>query len=57
MIYGKPSRQPVDLKKLSDRELAELVLEKNDWYVRHSRRILEERAAAGKVGSMRRAIG
>jgi hypothetical protein len=27
------------------------VLEKNDWYVRHSRRILAERAAAGKPHS------
>jgi putative membrane-bound dehydrogenase-like protein len=47
--YGKTEHKSVDLKKLSDRELAELVLEKNDWYVRHSRRILSERAAAGKV--------
>ena len=36
-------------KKLSDLELAELVLDKNDWYVRHARRILQERAAAGKL--------
>ena len=49
VTYGKPEHKAVDLKKLSDRELAELVLEKNDWYVRHSRRILEERAAAGKL--------
>ncbi len=42
-------REPVDLKKLSDVELAELVLDKNDWYVRHARRILQERAAAGKL--------
>src|SRR5262249_4799819 len=47
--YGKTEYKSVDLKKLSDRELAELVLEKNDWYVRHSRRILAERAAAGQV--------
>jgi putative membrane-bound dehydrogenase-like protein len=47
--YGKVAPRSVDLKKLSDRELAELVLEKNDWYVRDSRRILQERAAAGKI--------
>jgi putative membrane-bound dehydrogenase-like protein len=47
--YGKPEHKDVDLKKLGDRELAELVLEKNDWYVRHARRILEERAAGGKL--------
>ena len=50
VTYGKQSEhKKVDLKKLSDRELAELVLDKNDWYVRHSRRILQERAAAGKL--------
>jgi putative membrane-bound dehydrogenase-like protein len=47
--YGNPEHKDVDLKKLTDRELAEMVLEKNDWYVRHSRRILQERAAAGKL--------
>ena len=35
----------VDLKKLTDIELAELQLHANDWYVRHARRILQERAA------------
>ncbi len=49
VFYGKPDHKQVDLKQLSDRDLAELVLEKNDWYVRHSRRILEERAAAGTL--------
>jgi putative membrane-bound dehydrogenase-like protein len=47
--YGKSSHNPVDLKKHSDKQLVELVLEKNDWYVRHARRILQERAAAGKI--------
>ncbi|MCC7474600.1 MAG: DUF1080 domain-containing protein [Pirellulales bacterium] len=47
--YGKTAPVTVDLKKLSDAELAEHVLNKNDWYVRHSRRILQERAAAGKL--------
>jgi putative heme-binding domain-containing protein len=32
-----------DLRKLSDRELVELQLNANDWYVRHSRRLLQER--------------
>ncbi|MEX2093530.1 MAG: dehydrogenase, partial [Pirellulales bacterium] len=51
VIYGDPDKKstPVDLKKLSDRELAELTLDQNDWYVRHARRILQERAAAGNV--------
>ena len=46
--YGKAEHTQVDLKQLSDRELAEMVLDKNDWYVRHSRRI-SKRAAAGTL--------
>ena len=45
VTYGKPTPVKVDLKKLSDLELAEQVLNANDWYVRHARRILQERAA------------
>ena len=33
----------VDLKKMSSAELVALQLNENDWYVRHSRRILQER--------------
>jgi putative membrane-bound dehydrogenase-like protein len=33
-----------DLRKLSDADLVKLQLHKNDWYVRHARRILQERA-------------
>ena len=39
----------VDLAKLSDEELVKLQLHKNDWWVRHARRLLQERAAAGKL--------
>lgn len=39
------SNKPLDLQNMSDEELAALVLHKNDWYVRHSRRMLQERAA------------
>lgn len=49
VTYGERKHNAVDLKKLSDAELADLVLEKNDWYVRHARRLLQERAAAGKL--------
>jgi putative membrane-bound dehydrogenase-like protein len=45
VIYGEPQKVDVDLKKLSDLDLAMLLEHKNDWYVRHSRRILQERAA------------
>jgi putative membrane-bound dehydrogenase-like protein len=35
----------IDLAKLSDKDLVELQTHKNDWYVRHARRLLQERAA------------
>ena len=47
--YGDKTSEAVDLQKLSDDELVSKLLEKNDWYVRHARRILQERAAAGKL--------
>src|SRR5262245_2096427 len=46
--YGKPKPVQVDLQKKTDLELVELQLNKNDWYVRQARRILQERAAAKK---------
>jgi putative membrane-bound dehydrogenase-like protein len=49
--YGRPEPVKVDLSKLSDMELVELQLRKNDWYVRMSRRLLQERAAAGKLSA------
>ncbi|HKD35506.1 MAG TPA: dehydrogenase, partial [Pirellulales bacterium] len=49
IVYGRPNSVPadLDLSKLSDADLVKLQLHKNDWYVRHARRILQERAAAG----------
>jgi putative membrane-bound dehydrogenase-like protein len=49
VCYGKTVPKQVDLQKKSDRDLAEMVLSKNDWYVQHARRILQERAAAGAI--------
>jgi putative membrane-bound dehydrogenase-like protein len=46
--YGNTTGVKVDLARLSDLELARLQLHRNDWYVRHARRILQERAAQGK---------
>ncbi len=40
-VNDKPAR--VDLQKLSSAQLVELQLNRNDWYVRHARRILQER--------------
>jgi putative membrane-bound dehydrogenase-like protein len=55
VIYGEPEKVEVDLQKLSDLELAKLVEHKNDWYVRHSRRILQERASkrAGQLATQK----
>ncbi|MCA8988182.1 MAG: DUF1080 domain-containing protein, partial [Planctomycetaceae bacterium] len=49
--YGKSetSSPSQPLASLSDLDLAKLVLHKNDWYVRHARRNLQERAAAGSI--------
>ena len=41
--YGKTKPVHVDLKKLSNDQLIALQLNRNDWYVRHARRILQER--------------
>ncbi len=43
--YGDNKRIEVDLGKLSDKELVELQLHDNDWYVRHARRLLQERGS------------
>jgi putative membrane-bound dehydrogenase-like protein len=49
IAYGDKRAEKVNLNELDDVALAKLALEKNDWYVRHSRRILQERAANGKL--------
>jgi len=38
----------LNLNQLSDSELIKLQLHPNDWYVRHARRILTERAGTGE---------
>jgi putative membrane-bound dehydrogenase-like protein len=43
----KPFRE--DLAKLTDADLVKRHLHRNDWHVRHARRLLQERAAAGKL--------
>lgn len=40
---------PTDLNELADIELAELCLHDNNWYVRHARRILQERASTRQI--------
>src|SRR4029079_10535911 len=49
VTYGDPKHETFDLQKLGDAELVELQFHKNDWFVRHARRILQERAASGRL--------
>ncbi|PHR98623.1 MAG: dehydrogenase [Blastopirellula sp.] len=51
VTYGEVENAPakLDVSKLKNDELVRLQLHKNDWYVRHARRVLQERAAAGQT--------
>ena len=50
IVYGQPRKiGGFNLATLPDRALVQLQLTENDWYVRHSRRVLQERAAAGSL--------
>jgi putative membrane-bound dehydrogenase-like protein len=47
--YGKSeSTKQSDIRRFDDAQLVQLQTHKNDWYVRHARRMLQERAAAGR---------
>lgn len=47
--YGDAKKiTDINLPAASDEQLVALQLHKNDWWVRHARRVLSERAAAGK---------
>jgi putative membrane-bound dehydrogenase-like protein len=48
ITYGDVRPVKVDLAAQADEELAKLQLHPNEWYVRTARRLLQERAAAGK---------
>jgi len=43
--YGKPDRTRINLPNATDEELVKLQSSRNDWYVRHARRRLQERSA------------
>jgi putative membrane-bound dehydrogenase-like protein len=45
ITYGDVKGGKVDLAKLSNEELVKLHLHQNEWYVRHARRILQERGS------------
>jgi len=49
LVYGQVQPVTVDLQKASDEELVQDQLNANDWYVRHARRILQERGPKPEV--------
>ncbi|HEX3447873.1 MAG TPA: PVC-type heme-binding CxxCH protein, partial [Isosphaeraceae bacterium] len=48
IVHGKTDPVQVDLTRLDDVALARMQLHRNEWYVRTARRLLQERAAAGR---------
>jgi putative membrane-bound dehydrogenase-like protein len=56
VTYGTPKAWKGDLSKLSIDELAKLQTHKNDWFARHARRLLFERAEAGERTSVVNAV-
>jgi len=49
ITYGKPKPWQSDINKLTNPELLKLQSHKNDWFVRHARRVLQERQADTSV--------
>ncbi|AMV28278.1 Cytochrome c [Gemmata sp. SH-PL17] len=49
VVYKNANPLKADISKLTDAELVKLQLSPNDWLVRKARRVLQERAAAGKL--------
>jgi putative membrane-bound dehydrogenase-like protein len=49
VVYGDTKTTRIDLQKKSDAQLVELLMAQNDWLGRHARRLLQERAAAGRL--------
>ena len=47
VVYGTPAPRSINLQTASDRQLADLHVHPNAWFVRHARRILQERTLAG----------
>ena len=50
ITYGQPTKPDLKggLVKWSEEELTKTIAHKNDWFYRQARRVLQERAAAGK---------
>jgi putative membrane-bound dehydrogenase-like protein len=48
ITWGDPLRVRFDLESATNKQLVEYQLHRNDWFVRHARRLLQERAAMGQ---------
>lgn len=55
IVYGDVKPVAIDLQKATDLQLAEMTLDNNDWYVRHARKVLQERAAGRSIDANARA--
>ncbi len=51
IVYGEHKAVTVNLGTATDVELVAYQFHQNDWYVRHARRLLQERAAAGALSA------
>jgi putative membrane-bound dehydrogenase-like protein len=49
VVYGDTRSTRVNVQGASDDELVRSLLRKNEWHVRHARRVLQERSAAGTL--------
>lgn len=48
IIFGEPQKPSIsDVSKLSNDDLVAAVFHENEWFSRHARRVLQERAASG----------
>lgn len=58
LVYNNQKVTPIDLQKKSNFELFNLLANRNAFYARHARRILQERGASAEVhGLLRGALG
>jgi len=51
VIHGDAKPVAVDLGREDDRRLVERLGHENEWFVRHARRLLQERAVAGRLAA------
>lgn len=54
VTYNNRQGTAVDLQAKPDRDLVQLQAHRNDWHARHARRLLQERAADGRLAASTR---